>query len=266
MYTASFGITHAPLGKNIPQLWDNGQLAQLYQKFNWLLQTPGIGLLTAEPGLGKTAALRQITASLNPHQYQLIYIAETDFGRLDFYRQLACKFGLTPAFNRAKIWREIKEYIVHVSTQKNMMPVVIIDEAQNLPNNFFRDLPSFLNFVFDSKDYMTLWLVGHPELARELNKPCYQALASRIYVRCELKPIIEPEAFRSLIQHGFTQAGLTAPILSESGIELIRGASKGNPRKVHQVITTAMRLAADNQLNHLPDDIIQNSINMFKSV
>lgn len=264
MYTSSFGITHAPLGKNIQELWDNGQITQLSQKFHWLLQTPGIGLLTAEPGLGKTAALRQITATINPHQYQLIYIAETDFGRLDFYRQLAFKFGLTPAYRRAQIWREIKEYIVHISTQKNTMPVIIIDEAQNLPNNFFRDLPSFLNFVFDSKDYMTLWLVGHAELARELNKPCYAALASRIHVRCELKAIIDRDAFKALIQHGFNQAGLTSQILSESAIELLRMATQGNPRKAHQIIVTAMRFAADRQINHLPDDIIQEAINMFK--
>lgn len=115
-------------------------------------------------------------------------------------------------------------------------------------------------------DYMTLWLVGHTELARELNKPCHAALASRIHVRCELKPLIDREAFRSLIQHGFNQAGLTTHIVSDSGIELIRMASQGNPRKAHQIIVTAMRLAADNQLNHLPDDVGQNAITMFKSV
>jgi MSHA biogenesis protein MshM len=264
MYTSSFGITHAPLGKNITQLWDNGQIAQLSQKFQWLLQTPGIGLLTAEPGLGKTAALRQVTQTMNPHQYQLIYVAETDFGRLDFYRQLAFKFGLSPSFRRAQIWREMKEYIVHINTQKNMMPVVIIDEAQNLPNDFFRDLPSFLNFIFDSKDYMTLWLVGHPELAKELSKPCYAALASRIHVRCELKPITDREAFKELILHGFTQAGITSQILSDSAIELLRVASRGNPRCAHQIILASMRLAEDRHLNHLPDDIIQEAINIFK--
>ncbi len=102
-------------------------------------------------------------------------------------------------------------------------------------------------------------------LARELNKPGNAALASRIQVRCELKPIAEREAFHALIQHGFSQAGLTNNILSESGIELIRMASQGNPRKAHQVILTSMRLAADQQLNHLPDDLIQNAISMFKS-
>lgn len=264
MYTTSFGITHAPLGKGISKLWDNGQIEQLNQKFQWLLQSPGVGLLTAEPGLGKTAALRQITTSINPHQYQVIYTADTDFGRQDFYQSLALLFGLTPAFRRAQVWRQIKEYIVHINTKKNIMPVIIVDEAQNLPKNFFRDLPSFLNFVFDSKEYITIWLVGHTELARELSKHCYSALATRIQVRFELKPFIEREDFNALIQHGFSQAGITQKILSDSAIEDLRLASQGNPRKAHQLITTAMRFAADKQISHLPDDIVNEAILMFK--
>lgn len=196
MYQSFFGLTHAPLEKDSPQLWDNGQVAGLSQQFNWLLQSPGIGLLTAEPGLGKTAALRQITRSLNPHQYSVYYIADTDFGRLDFYRQLTILFGLKPSYRRSQLWRDIKEYITHLMTQKSLLPILIIDEAQNLPPEFFRDFPSFINFVFDSKDYMTVWLVGHPDLAREIDRPVNAALASRIQARYEFKPIVEREAFK----------------------------------------------------------------------
>ena len=56
MYLQHFGLRHPPLGKNLTEPWDDGALAQLGQRFNWLLQSPGIGLLTGEPGVGKTAA------------------------------------------------------------------------------------------------------------------------------------------------------------------------------------------------------------------
>ena len=51
MYLSFFGLTQPPLGKECFSLWDNGQLAGLLQQFNWLLQSPGVGLLTAEPGV-----------------------------------------------------------------------------------------------------------------------------------------------------------------------------------------------------------------------
>src|SRR3990167_11040306 len=152
MYKAFFGLTHAPLGKECPTLWDNGQIIKFNQQFNWLLQSPGVGLLTAEPGLGKTAMLRQATQVLNPHQYAVYYIADTDFGRLDFYRELAVILNVQPSYRRAQLWRNIKEYITQLATQKNILPIFIIDESQNLPPEFFRDFPAFLNFVFDSKE------------------------------------------------------------------------------------------------------------------
>ena len=88
MYLQHFGLRHALLGKESAELWDDGALAHLSQRFNWLLQSPGIGLLTGEPGVGKTAALRSLTNALNPHRYQVLYQAETDFGRFDIYLSL----------------------------------------------------------------------------------------------------------------------------------------------------------------------------------
>jgi len=264
MYRQHFGLTQAPLGKDSVQLWNHSQLTDLERQFRWLLHSPGIGLFTAEPGLGKTAALRQITRSLNPHQYLVRYVSETDFGRLDFYRQVAISFGLVPAYRRAQLWRDIKEQVIQLATQKNILPILIIDEAHNLTHEIFRDFPSFINFVFDSKDYMTVWLVGHPELARAVDQSHHAALASRVQARCVLSPIVDPTAFKQLLLHGFAQAGSTQTLLSDSAIELLRMASQGNPRQLHRLLVTALQIATDVKLNHLSDDIIKEAIDILK--
>jgi len=170
MYRQHFGLTCIPLGKANTELWDDGAMSRLQEQFQWLLESPGIGLLTGEPGVGKTAALRRITAKLNPHRYQVIYTAETDFGRLDIYRSLALALGLEPAYRRAALWRDIKAHIQQMAEDKQTLPVWIIDEAQNLPQEFFRDFPAFLNFAFDSKDLMAVWLAGQPILAHTLDR------------------------------------------------------------------------------------------------
>src|ERR1019366_4034862 len=51
MYRQHFGLRHPPLGKELTDLWDDVALAQLAERFNWLLQSPGIGLITGEPGV-----------------------------------------------------------------------------------------------------------------------------------------------------------------------------------------------------------------------
>jgi type II secretory pathway predicted ATPase ExeA len=264
MFRRHFGLTHCPLGKPTKTLWDDGPLEKLNQRFKWLLESPGIGLLTGEPGVGKTAWIRQLTQTLNPHHYQVIYLAETDFGRFDIYRQLAMEFGLEPTYRRAQLWREIKDHITQLVETKSILPVWIIDESHNLPLEFFKDFPAFLNFAFDSKDMITVWFLGHPQLDNTLSRIPYAALASRIQVKEKLEPVFDEQRFSNLLKHAFQDAGATQQLLSDPGIELIRLASKGKPRIAGQIIQNALRLATENKINHLPDDIVMESIEMFR--
>ncbi len=61
--------------------------------------------------MGKTAALRSLTGALNPHRYQVLYQADTDFGRVDIYRSLARALGVEPSYRRAQLWRDIKQRV-----------------------------------------------------------------------------------------------------------------------------------------------------------
>lgn len=260
-----FGLTHIPLGKNVKTLWDDGeQFSRFSEQFQWLLDSPGIGMLTGEAGVGKTAALRHITKNINPHRYQLIYMPETDFGRVDLYRHLALALGLEPSYRRAQLWRDTKERIVELFDAKSVLPVWIIDEAQNLPKEFFRDLPSFLNFSYDSRSIMTIWFVGLPQLSQLIDRAPYAALASRISARVSLKPIVERERFSAMLEYAFKEAGCHGKLLSDSGTEILRQASQGKPRLVSRILNTAMRLAAAKGLTHLTDDTLQMAIEELK--
>ena len=260
MYLQHYGLRHPPLGKELTDLWDDGALALLAERFAWLLQSPGLGLITGEPGVGKTAALRHLTRALNPHRYQVLYQADTDFGRVDIYRGLARALGVEPSYRRAHLWRDIKLRIHELVDNKQVLPIWIIDEAQNLPPEFFRDFPAFLNFAFDSRDLITVWLVGHPALAHILERAPYAALHSRVQVRAHLQPIVERERFFLLIGHALKSAGCQHTLLADSGMELLRQASKGLPRQAGRILRTAMRLAVPKALNHLPDDLLQQAI------
>lgn len=261
-----FGLSHVPLGKQVKTLWDDGhQLQELKERFEWLLESPGVGLLTGEPGVGKTMALKQLTQGLNPHRYQLIYMPETDFGRVDLYRHFAFALGLEASYRRAQLWRDIKARLMELWEGKNILPIWIVDEAHNLPSEFFKDFPSFINFSFDSRDMLTVWFVGHPSLAQLLDRVPYTALASRISARVRLKPIVDKERFDALIEHGFKEAGAHTRVLSSSGIEILRQASQGKPRYVYLILNIALQLAARQGIAHLPDEILQSAITSLKT-
>ncbi|MEI6355445.1 MAG: ATP-binding protein [Methylococcus sp.] len=260
MYRQHFGIKAHPFDKAATDLWEDHAINPLRERFQWLLESPGLGLLTGDPGVGKTSAIRKLAQAVNPHRYQIIYTAETDFGRTDLYRSLGLNFGLQPHYRRANMWRDLKEAIQDKAETQNCLPVWILDEAQNLPPSFFRDFPSFLNFAFDSKDLMTVWMVGLPPLAQTIDRAINAPLASRIQMRTQIKPLHERERFQAFLQYGLKVAGCEHTLMTDTGIELLRQASQGIPRQVGRIVRQAMRLAVPKGLNHLPDDLIQQAI------
>jgi type II secretory pathway predicted ATPase ExeA len=130
--------------------------------------------------------------------------------------------------------------------------------------DFFRDFPAFLNFAFDSRDLMTVWFVGHPSLAQLMARAPYAALASRIHLRMHFAPIVERDRFTSLIRHALKTAGCQHTLLSDSGMEILRQASQGTPRKASMILKTAMQLAVPKGLNHLPDDLLKEAIEVLQ--
>lgn len=62
MFQQHFGLTQLPFDAKAA-LFDDGPISQFQERFQWLLAHPGIGLLTGESGIGKTALLRHVVQS-----------------------------------------------------------------------------------------------------------------------------------------------------------------------------------------------------------
>ena len=71
MYLQHFGLKHDPLGKNIRKLASNHQYLKLKPELECLLDTRGIGLITGESGVGKTAGIREWVNTLNPFLFSI---------------------------------------------------------------------------------------------------------------------------------------------------------------------------------------------------
>lgn len=259
-YLQYFGLKHDPLGKNIQTIVHSTQQAHLTQKLNWLLQTKGVGLITGDAGTGKTTALRQWANALNPMTHHVLYQSDNHFRPFDIYSQLADQLGLGNYTRYSTLWRALKNELLNLVDNRQLSPIWIIDEAHCAPTHFLMELPAFLNFSFDSRDIMTIILIGSPQLQATLKRSIHSALHSRMLFQLTWMAIDDATQFKELLIQAFKHAGVHDTILSQSGIQLIYVASKGRLRYAHRILTTALQIAADNRCNHLPDDIIQQSI------
>jgi MSHA biogenesis protein MshM len=72
-------------------------------------------------------------------------------------------------------------------------------------------------------------------------------------------PVIERERFAQLIQHVLTTAAARTPSWPTPGW-MLRLASQGLPRHAGRTLRAAMLRAVPKGLNHLPDDLLQETI------
>jgi len=265
MYLQHFGLKYDPLGKTIRQTIEQPQYLLLEQKLNWLLQTKGIGLITGEAGTGKTTSVREWTKKLNPMTHKVIYQSDNHFRPFDIYCQLSESLGLEKHHRYSTLWRILKRELLELYDNKQLTPIWILDEAHHLPANFLIQLPSFLNFSFDTRDIMIVLFVGLPPLDSMLKRSVYSPLNSRILFHYSWQPLDDFSLFATFVVSAFKNAGKQETIFSQSGLKLIHIASKGKLRETHKIITQSLQLATERQLNHLPDEIIELSINQLRS-
>jgi MSHA biogenesis protein MshM len=260
MYRQRFGLT----GEVIPRdaqgksFFETPGYKKLKRRFHMLVKDPGIGLLTAEPGVGKTSAMRNLSSDLPRPDYKVVYICDTAVNSAQIYRQIAVENGITPAYRRYTLWRDLKERFLHMVDNENIHPVLILDEAHHLGDDFLCDFSGFLNFAMDSRNVLTVWLVGQTALRNSLRMKCHTALASRIVTQIQLEPLGDRELFMSFLDHGFKAAGATSTIMSDSAKELLFRASKGVPRKVSHILRECLVQAHEEGKSFIDDAIVEN--------
>ncbi|MEW6323718.1 MAG: AAA family ATPase [Acidobacteriota bacterium] len=262
MYRKRFGLSAHPLPKNAAgkTFFEGGPgYKRLERAFRQLADEPGVGVVTAEAGVGKTAALRNLCAALPKPDYLVLYLCDSAVSPLDLYRTLAAEIGVRASHRRAQLWADIKKTLVQMVDERAVQPVVVIDEAQHLSDRFLIDLSGFLNFAFDSRDLLTLWLVGLPPLARHLRMQQHAPLAMRVVHQIRLEPL-DRDGFAALVEHALKAAGATQSVLSDPAKELLFRSSRGVPRAAAKLLRAALDQAHERNQNFVDDSTMEAAI------
>jgi len=263
MYRKRFGLTGHPLAKDAQgkTFFEQGPgYARLVRSFDRLATEPGLGVLTGEAGVGKTAAIRNLCARLPRPDYLVIYLCDTAVSPLDLYRTLAHELGVKPSHRRAQLWVDIKKTLIYMRDERQTTVVLILDEAQHLSDPFLVDLAGFLNFSFDSRDVLTLWLVGTAPLKRHLEMQQHAPLAMRVATSVHLEPIADRQVFVELLSHGLKAVGGSHKIFAEPAIELLFRACRGLPRIASKILRNALHIAHERDQDFVDEHVLEAAV------
>ncbi len=103
-YLQRFSLTHHVFPQNAhgESFFETPSYPKLKRRFQMLSREPGLGILVADVGVGKTSAIRNLCHALPRPDFRVVYLCDTAVSPLDLYRQLAVEIGLTPSHRRAQ--------------------------------------------------------------------------------------------------------------------------------------------------------------------
>lgn len=261
MYLQHFAMTHFPFDHTL-ELTDSFNAAaqsEAQTRLDHLLTLRGIGLLTGEPGSGKTTLCRQWTQSLHPGLHRLIYVPLTTGNVMDMYKSIAWEFGLPTERNRASAFRQIRTEVTRLVSEGKQLPVLVIDEAHHLRNDVLEDLRLLTNYEMDSQNRLCLLFVGLTELRRRLQMAVHESLDQRIVMRYHLDGLSREE-LPHYLTHRLRIAGYELPLFEPAAVEAIFQATRALPRKVNRLAHYAMTAAAIAQQQTVTVDHVQAAL------
>jgi len=118
--------------------------------------------------------------------------------------------------------------------------VLLIDEAQSLPDDSMESLRLYSNFETEKNKLLQLVIFGQPELDSRLQQDNLRQLRQRIIFNHKLKPL-QLEAVNIYVHHRLHVAGYRGtPLFSNDALDMLHRGSGGAPRLINVLSHKAM--------------------------
>ena len=254
---ARYGLKFDPFSPAIPaeDIWAAPGFDLFAMRIERLAREGGFAVMSGAVGAGKSKSLQLLSTRLAVIPDLAVGVMERPQSASgDFYRELGRLFGvdLSPA-NRYGGFRALRErWETHVHTHL-LHPVLLIDEAQEMPGSCLNELRLLSSTHFDSRCLLTTILCGDDRLPERFRTRELLPLGSRIRTRLVLQPL-DKSQLRELLEHLLERAG--NPGLATDGLkQALVQHSAGNPRVLCGMGSDLLTVAMDKDRPTLDEEL-----------
>ncbi|MBO0408119.1 MSHA fimbrial biogenesis protein MshM [Aeromonas hydrophila] len=248
MYLNHFGLQEAPFGltPNTGFYYGLPPHEEALQVLNWALaQGEGFIKVTGEVGTGKTLLCRKLLSELGSEErpVRLAWLPNPHLNPAELRIALALELGLAVRDqSELDLTDRIHRHLIALHQQGNRV-VVLIDEAQALPDETLEAIRLFGNLETESSKLLQIVLFGQPELDARLAKPHLRQLRQRIGFSYCLRPLRFDET-RAYLEHRLQISGYRgAPLFGGRALRQLWRASRGIPRLINILAQKCLMLA-----------------------
>lgn len=262
MYEAFFGLQTKPfeLVPNPRFLFQSRSHSKALSYLRYGIQErAGFILLTGEVGSGKTTIIRDLVSRLGAGT-RLAMVFNTRVSSDQLIAMINEEFGLpVQGKDKVALLRDLNDFLI-AEHARGGLPIVIIDEAQNLSAEALEEVRLLSNLEAASFKLLQIILVGQPELKGIIGQASLRQLRQRISINCHIEPLSRDEA-QEYVYHRLELAGNRDAVKFYPGtFESLYNFSKGIPRLINVFCDFVLLAAFVEETHDLTLELVEEVI------
>jgi len=223
----------------------------------------GMCVLLGDVGTGKTTLSRKLSQALSEEPSVFFRMILNPYFKTEkqFLSRLASLFKVkTPPNPTGLDYMEgVEKALFEKGVEENKTPVLLIDEAQMLPDFVFEILRILLNYETNEYKILQLVLVGQMELLPRIRK------IANFWDRIALKYVLNPlgeEEMREMVDFRLRQAGYkgSAPLFTNEALRIMWEHTGGYPRKLSFICHDALEYLVMHDLKIVDEKVVKKII------
>lgn len=197
--------------------------------------------VTGEVGTGKTLLCRKLMQEA-PQDWTIAYVPDPQLSPNQLRWALALELGLKQSSNvdELQLAHLLQRWLLHLA-QQGQRVVLLIDEAQALPDETLEALRLLSNLETEQHKLVQVVLFAQPELDKRLARYQFRQLRQRISFSCQLG-VLSALQVRDYVNERLHIAGRVEPLFSNLAMQMLAMFSRGIPRLINILAHKALLL------------------------
>ncbi len=225
-----------------------------------IVHNVGFLALTGDVGAGKTTLLKFLFERIRDSR-DIAMLFNTNLTPEGLLEMLVNEYELQISTkDKTDLFAALSQHFLDRFVQGRRC-VIMVDEAQNLPDETFEELRMLSNLEIGSDFLVQIILVGQPQLRQRLAQASLAQLAQRISVYYHLTGLSHEEV-AGYIRHRLEVAGSTAPdsIFHGEAIDYIAELSRGIPRLINSICDVSLTYAFADEVEIVSKELVEKVV------
>ena len=196
-----------------------------------------LGMVTGPSGTGKTLVSQLLLQHLDPAKYHAILVLVTPgLSKTGLLREIVSELNIALPVGVTRVQDLVKllsNYIIDMH-ERGQRLVIVVDECHFLDADCLHIIRTLSNIEIPERKLTTCLLFGEARLAQRLERPGYESLRNRIYMRALLKPLRADEVGQ-YVKFRLMVAGRMAELFTTLALAELHAHSGGICRSLNKL-------------------------------